>query len=140
MPIHQLAREEVIHAPPVTPLQDIAGLMRDNRVGSVIITDDDRPVGIITDRDLAIKAMADGADPQDHVAGDIMSAEVCTVDESTGFYESAETMREHGIRRLPICNDAGELTGIITADDLTELLADEMQQIAGVIQSQRQPY
>lgn len=140
MPIQQLAREEVIHASTDTPLHEVAETMRDRNVGSVVITNDRHPVGIVTDRDIAIRTVAEGSNPNNHVAGDVMSSDLCTATEETGFYEAAQAMGEHGVRRLPICNDAGELTGIITADDLTELLADEFNQVAGIIQSQRPPY
>lgn len=140
MPIQHLAREEVVNASPETHLRDLAATMRDHNVGSVVITDDNAPVGIVTDRDIAIRAVADGSNPTDHVAGDIMSTDLCTVKPDSGFYEAAEAMSEHGVRRLPICDDNGTLTGIITADDLTELLADEFQHLSAVVQAQRPPY
>lgn len=140
MPIAQLARDAVVHASTDTSLHDIAATMRDERIGSVVITDDHRPVGIVTDRDITIRTVAEGSDPNSHVAGDIMSPDVCTVTEDTGFYEAAQAMSEHGVRRLPICNEDGELTGIITVDDLTELLSDEFRQLTSVIQAQRPPY
>ncbi len=55
-------------------------------------------------------------------------------------HQAAELMCEHGVRRLPVCDADDELVGIITADDLTELLADEQQQLADVIRAQRPPY
>lgn len=140
MPVQQLARDEVIHASTETPLVELAETMREATVGSVVITNDREPVGIVTDRDITTRVVADGSSPSDLVAGDIMSTDVCTVGADAGFYEAAKAMSDHGVRRLPICDDDGHLTGIITADDLTELLADEFQHLAGVIQSQRPPY
>ncbi|WP_316043087.1 CBS domain-containing protein [Haloplanus rubicundus] len=57
-----------------------------------------------------------------------------------GFYEAAQVMSENGVRRLPVCDESDELVGIITADDLTGLLADENQQPASVIRAQRPAY
>lgn len=115
--------------------------MRDESVGSVVITNDDRtPVGIVTDRDLSTRVLADEAAPTDQTAGDVMSTNLCEVDPDAGFYEAAQVMSENGVRRLPVCSEEDELVGIITADDLTELLADEQEQLASVIQAQRPSY
>lgn len=140
VPIKDLARTEVVSASPDTPVPELAERMREESVGSVVITNDNHPVGIVTDRDLSMRVIADGHHPNDVNAEDVMSTDLCYTDQHSGFYDAATTMSEHGVRRLPVCDDDGELTGIITADDLTELLADEHQHLASVIQSQRPPY
>jgi CBS domain-containing protein len=68
-----------------------------------------------------------------------MSSDLCTAERGAGFYEAADLMAEHGIRRLPVCED-DSLVGIITADDLNELLADEQQKFAELIRAQRPAY
>lgn len=139
MPIQDLAREEVVRANPETSVPELAQLMRDQKVGSVIITNDETPVGIVTDRDLTTRVLAEEAST-DQTAEDVMSTGLCTVRPEAGFYQAAQVMSENGVRRLPICDEHDELVGIITADDLTELLADESQQLASVIQAQRPAY
>lgn len=140
MPIQDLARDDVVSAGTETPVSDLAQMMRDEQVGSVVITEGNTPVGIATDRDLTMRVLADGASPDGQTAADVMTSDLCTVDTNAGFYEAAETMSENGVRRLPVCEDGGELAGIITADDLTELISDEEQQLAEVIRSQRPGY
>lgn len=140
MPIRDLAREQVVSATPETSVSELAQLMRDENVGSVLITNDERSVGIVTDRDLTTRLLAEETDPSTQTAKDVMSESLCTASPETGFYEAAQLMSEHGVRRLPVCDDDGTPTGIITADDLSELLADEHQQLASVIQAQRPPY
>jgi len=140
MPIEDLAREDVISAGPETSVPELAQHMRDENVGSVVITNDNIPAGIVTDRDLTTRVLAEGTAPTDHAAADVMSTDLCTVDPGAGFYEAAQVMSENGVRRLPVCDENDELVGIITADDLTELLADENQQLASVIQAQRPEY
>lgn len=140
MPIEDLARDTVVSASTETPVQELAHQMRDESVGSVVITDGDSPVGIVTDRDLAMRVIAEGTDASDLTAEDVMSTDLHTVGPDAGFYEAAEVMSDNGIRRLPVCTEEDELVGIITADDLTELLADEQQQLASVIQAQRPSY
>lgn len=140
MPVEDLARSDVVTASPETPITDLAESMDERGVGSVVIIDETMPKGIVTDRDLAIKALTTDADPDALVAADVMSDDLTTIEPDHGFYEAMELMSEHGVRRLPVMTLDDELVGIITADDLTELLADESQQLARVIQNQRPPY
>jgi CBS domain-containing protein len=114
--------------------------MRDENVGSVVVTDAGSPTGIVTDRDLTTRVLAEEAEPDDLTAEDVMSEGLCAVPPNAGFYQAAEVMADNGVRRLPVCNEDDELVGIIAADDLTELLADEQQQLASVIQAQRPSY
>lgn len=141
MPIQTLARKEVVTTGPDASVEHVAKLMRDESVGSVVITEDERPVGIVTDRDLTNRVLADGIRPDSVAAGDVMTSDLHTVGQDTGFYEAAELMGEHGIRRLPVCSDEDDtLLGIITVDDLNELLSDEHEQLATVLQEQRPAY
>lgn len=140
MPIQDLARKDVVTATQEASVSDLAQMMRDEDVGSVVVTDGDSPVGIVTDRDLTTRLLAESTDPSGVTADDVMSTDLHTVGPDAGFYQAAEMMSENGIRRLPICTDGDELVGIITADDLTELLANEHEHLASVIQAQRPSY
>lgn len=140
MPILDLAREDVVTASPETSVHELAATMRDEEVGSIVVTDGSTASGIVTDRDLTTRVLAEGAGPDDHTASDVMSTDLCEIEPEAGFYQAAELMSENAVRRLPVCDDSGELHGIITADDLTELIADESQQLASVIRAQRPPY
>lgn len=113
--------------------------MDDEHVGSVVIVTDGTPEGIVTDRDLAVRVLGDDGDPSELTAEDVMTTDLCTIQANEGFYTATELMSEHGVRRLPVC-EGDQLVGIITADDLTELIADEEQQLAEVIRSQRPEY
>lgn len=140
MPVKHLARSDVVTAPPDESVRSLAESMADESVGSVMITDDSEPVGIVTDRDLALRALAEDADPDDLTAADVLSPDLYCIEAEQGFYRAAELMSEHAVRRLPVVDSAGKLSGIITVDDLHELLADEHQLLASVIQRQRPPY
>ena len=140
MPVENLARSDVVTAAPDNPVQDLAATMAEESIGSVVIVEDDQPVGIVTDRDLAIEVIASGTNPDGLSAADVMSTDLCTIERNAGFYEATELMSEHGVRRLPVVDSAGDLSGIITVDDLNELLADEHQQLAAVVRAQRPPY
>lgn len=139
MPIEDLARTEVVTASPDTPVNELAETMESESVGSVVITNDETPIGIVTDRDLTVRSLGGSHDSNSQTAEDAMTSELCTVERDAGFYEATELMQEHGIRRLPVC-DGDDLVGIITADDLTELIADEEQHMAEVLRAQRPAY
>ncbi|RQG96770.1 CBS domain-containing protein [Natrarchaeobius oligotrophus] len=140
MPVENLARSDVVTAHEDEHVEELATLMDDSDIGSVVIVDGDEPIGIVTDRDLATRVIGNGMDPSETTAGDVMSDDLTTVDHTDGFYHVTELMSEHGVRRLPVCDDGNELVGIITFDDLNELLADEHMQLSDVIQAQRPEY
>jgi len=113
--------------------------MDEENVGSVVITTDGTPVGIVTDRDLTVRVLGAGNDPAEQTAEDVMTGDLCTVEPNVGFYEAGTVMADNSVRRLPVC-EGDTLVGIITADDLTELLADEQQLLGSIVQSQRPAY
>ncbi len=140
MPIQDLARSEVVTVSPDTSVPEIASKLENESVGSVVVAEGNQPVGIVTDRDLAVRILSDERDAAGLSAEDVMSDDLCTAHPEDGFAEAARMMSENAVRRLPVCDDGGELQGIITADDMTELLADEQQQLAEVIRAQRPEY
>lgn len=112
----------VVTADPATPVREVAALMRERNVGSVVLVRDAAPVGIVTDRDLAVSVLADGRSGEDH-AIDHASAPVVTGAPGMDVAEAAETLIRHGVRRLPIV-DGEQLTGIVTLDDLAARTGD----------------
>ena len=139
MPIENLARSETVTSAPETPVSELAATMDEEDVGSIVITNDETPVGIVTDRDLTVRVLGERIDPASQTAEDVMTTDLRTVELGAGFYEAASLMADHGIRRLPVC-EGDTLVGIITADDITELLADEQQHLGNIIRSQRPEY
>ena len=122
MLIREVMTDEVVTAAPERTVREIAELMRERNVGSVVIVQDDRPIGFVTDRDLALSVIADGRDFGDHVA-DHASSPVVTAQPAMGVEEAAELMVRHGVRRLVVV-DAERLTGIVTLDDLSSRTGD----------------
>jgi CBS domain-containing protein len=108
--------ESVVTAQPHQTVRAIAELMRDRNVGSVVLVAGGRPVGFVTDRDLALSVLADGRDPSGP-AGDHASSPVITADPEMEVEEGAELMIRHGVRRLVVM-DGARLCGVVTLDDL----------------------
>jgi CBS domain-containing protein len=99
-----------------TPIAEAAKLMRDEDVGSLPIVDGDRLEAIVTDRDIAIRAVAEGR--IDASVSDIASKELVTVDPAQPLEEAARLMAEHQIRRLPVCEEDGRLVGMLAQADV----------------------
>lgn len=122
MEIREVMTASVVTAEPSTSVQEVAALMRERNVGSVVLVRDGEPVGILTDRDLAIGVLADGRSGSDRAA-DHASAPVVTGEPGMDVAAAAELMVRHGVRRLPIA-EGGRLTGIVTLDDLAARTGD----------------
>lgn len=119
---------------------EVAALMRKHHVGDVIVVEQTAgnrvPIGIVTDRDIVIETVALQLEAKVFTASDIMSAPIVTVHENEGFVETLRLMRQHKIRRIPVVTDAGTLYGIVTADDIVNLLAMELSLMTGAITDQ----
>jgi CBS domain-containing protein len=120
--IRDVMTESVVTAAPDTSVREVAELMRERNVGSVVLVEGGRAVGFLTDRDLALSVLADGREPTDR-GGDYASAPVVTGAPEMDVSEAAELMVEHGIRRLPVL-EGERLIGIVTLDDLAVRTGD----------------
>jgi CBS domain-containing protein len=128
MLISEVMTENVVSADCETPLGEVAALMRDRNVGSVVITDAGRPVAMITDRDVAIVVGADGVDRQQRVKP-YAAHPLVTGQAEMNVEEAAAHMVQNRVRRLPILDGDGALAGIVTLDDLAIRTGDlEMAQ------------
>ena len=114
--------ETVVTAPPDRTVREIAEMMRERNVGSVVLIEEQRPVGFLTDRDLTVSVLADGRDLGDHAA-DHASSPVITANAEMNVEEAAELMVRHGVRRLVIV-DGDRLTGILNLDDIASRTGD----------------
>jgi len=134
MPVGDICVREVVTATRETTIQEAARLMRENHVGDLLVLDhtkgNRKPVGIVTDRDIVVAIVALGLDPSVLTAGDIMGPELETAPDDQGVFETISQMRRAGVRRIPVVNKQGYLVGIISIDDLIQLLAEEMGELA----------
>lgn len=103
---------------PMTPVVEVARLMRDRKISSVILTKNERPVGIITERDLVWRVLASGRDPGSLTAFDVSSRPVIAVPELADVEDALELMRRHEIRRVVVVDNQDRVVGILTTDDL----------------------
>lgn len=127
----EICNRNVVFATEDMGLKEAADLMRTEHVGSLVVVreaDVGRIViGMLTDRDIAIVAMAREFDPQTLRVGDIMSTDLVTARAEDSFNDILSMMRTHGVRRVPVTSENGVLIGIVTLDDLLDILAEEMR-------------
>ena len=138
--IKSIVREEVVSASTDTTLTDLAQQMSEAEVGSVVILEDDHPQGIVTDRDIAIEAVAEGEDPASVTAEDVMSEDLATVEADTGIFDVLRTMEEEHVRRVPAVDSDGNLAGIVTFDDFVVLLGREFKLLSDIVEAEIPPY
>jgi CBS domain-containing protein len=114
---------------PETSVLVVAKIMRQHHVGALVVVDAQdktRPVGIVTDRDLVLELMAEGLDPAVFTAGDIMTVDLVTCTPNMDAMEAVQLMKKHRLRRLIMTDKKGQLVGIITMEDVLELLTREL--------------
>jgi CBS domain-containing protein len=137
----EICSREVVYATRETTVQAAAKLMRHYHVGTVVVVDEISgrrlPIGIVTDRDVVVEVNAVDLNPNVITVGDIMATELVTVREDEGLLEAMEIMRFKGVRRLPVVDRAGGLVGIISIDDLLEVLAEEMTGMTRIVGRER---
>ncbi len=118
-----------------------ARMMRQQHTGDLIVVDtedDERtPVGIITDRDIVVDVLAQGHDPAKTSVGDVMTTRLAIASGSEDVTQALARMREHGVRRLPVVDDAGAILGIVTLDDLLKLHVEQGADLLEVISKEQ---
>ena len=141
MNIDMLYSRNIYRAPASCTLFRAAGIMRDKHVGALLVTadapGDARVVGLITDRDLVVRAMAQDARPDQATIGEFMTRALIMVSRDASLYEAMETMRASGVRRLGVTDQDGEVVGVVSLDDIVEPLAAELSAFAGVVRTER---
>lgn len=125
-----------------TTLNGAARLMRENHVGCLVVVDEVGGrrivVGVLTDRDIVIAVVASDLDPSKLNVEDVMTTDLVTAREDDSLIDLMHTMRGKGVRRIPVVGVAGELIGVVTLDDVLDILAQELGLLVGAIDSERQ--
>jgi signal-transduction protein with cAMP-binding, CBS, and nucleotidyltransferase domain len=139
--IRDVAVHEPVTARPNESVGTCARRMHDEHVGCLVVVEDSDgtvfPVGVLTDRDIAIEVVAFGLDPATMTAGDVMSERPAVVEEDDDLLDALAHMRERGVRRLPVVRPDGALSGMLALDNLLEALGEEIDGVLGVMRAQR---
>jgi CBS domain-containing protein len=142
MNVGEICSREVVVMDGGESLREAVRLMRENHVGDVVITENRAgktlPVGILTDRDILIEVVAKDVPLDSLGVSDVMSSELLTVTESETEAEALAVMRHKGVRRAPVVDAGGALVGIVSIDDVIEVLAEQLGNIAALIGREQQ--
>jgi CBS domain-containing protein len=138
MTVGEICRRDVIIARPEMPLPEAAALMKSYHVGDLVVVESQPggrriPIGILTDRDVALVVASHAMRiPYLHVS-DVMTQNLVTAMEGESLHKALERMQASGVRRLPVVNGEGVLEGIVTLDDIMELLSEELTDLAKLV-------
>lgn len=123
-----------------TPLNGAARLMRENHVGCLVVVDEEAGkrvvVGILTDRDIVTAVVAADLDPAILLVEDVMVTDLVTAREEDSLIDLMRSMRRKGVRRIPVVGGQNELIGVVTLDDVLDILAQELSLLVGAIDSE----
>jgi CBS domain-containing protein len=125
--------KEVVTVDPGASVFEVATKMRDENIGAIVVTQDDKVVGIVTDRDITLKVVLGDATTHFPIS-DVMTTEVLTIWDDEGIFNATQYLRGHRIRRLPIIERDDTLVGMVTADDLFGLFSRELFNIAHALE------
>jgi CBS domain-containing protein len=125
MKLSQLFPKKLVTAAPGEKVAEVARKMQDHNVGTVVVVKDQRPAGIVTDRDLALALGAQGISPQAPVEK-VMTANVQVIGDNAGIYTVTKYIRDMEVRRLPVVDDDGRLVTVVSLDDLMRFFGREL--------------
>lgn len=141
MKVEDVFTRGTVHIPQSRNLQDAAIQMRDQHVGALIVTDgmlDDRLIGIVTDRDIVLKAVAIGAVPTDTLVAEVMTSGVVSIGQDDELSDAMQAMFSHGVRRLAVTDGSGGVIGIVALDDVIEALGKDWALLTHILRSEQQ--
>jgi CBS domain-containing protein len=121
LPVKEVMVTDVVAVTPETPITVAAKKMAKNKVGSVVVVKNKKVLGIITERDMLARVIAEGINFRKLPVSRIMSSPVITIMEGTDLMEAAELMGDQNIRRLPVVDDEGKIVGLLTAMDIIKV-------------------
>jgi CBS domain-containing protein len=137
MLLKEICTTEVVCCDRRATLLEVARLLRGKHTGDVVVVDDPdgerTPVGLLTDRDIVIKALGVGLDPGGTTAGQLMHTPLISAGEDEDAGEALARMRAHGVRRLPVTGRSGRLVGIVTLDDLLRLVVADAHALLDIM-------
>ena len=141
MRVHEIFTRGTVHIPQERNLQEAAQQMLHQHVGALIVTDggaDNRLLGIVTDRDIVLKAVAAGSAPRATLVAEVMSTGVASVGENDDLMEAMQAMFTHGVRRLAVTGDTGAVVGVVSLDDVIEAMVRDWVLLASIVRSGQQ--
>lgn len=134
MSVGRICVREVDVARPEETVQTGAQRMLARKVGTLVVVNRSyEPIGIVTDRDLTLRVLAAGRDPSQALLADVMTRHLTTASAETSIEDALRLMRAGSFRRLPVTDQAGRLLGLVSLDDILDLLSHEFREIGRLL-------
>jgi len=133
MSLHKFCQRLVVTVTQERSIMEACRLLEENNVGCMVVEDNGRICGILTDRDIALKVTGKGKDPEQTKVHEIMTADPVCISVDKSLHDLTSLMHSHHVRRVPIVDGFDEVIGIVTLDDLIALIGDEMSDIGGTV-------
>ncbi|NLP64740.1 CBS domain-containing protein [Paraburkholderia sacchari] len=140
MKVEECHSHGTVHIPMSCNLQEVARQMAAQHVGALIVTDLGRQnhiVGIVTDRDIVLGAVATGRSPGETMVGELMTQGVVTVDEAADVSTAMQTMMSQGVRRLAVLRGGSEIVGVLSLDDVIDALGRDWSMLTAILRSEQ---
>ncbi|AVT30974.1 MULTISPECIES: CBS domain-containing protein [unclassified Plantactinospora] len=116
--VRDVMTRTIVYLPAATTLDEAARAMRDADIGDVVVTDGPSLFGMVTDRDIVVRAVAEGSDARQTTIGSVTSREIVMIEQNSTAAEAAALMRERAVRRILVCDSDRQLVGIVSLGDL----------------------
>lgn len=139
MPVGHLGPEDVVTTDPDAQISDVVDKLESENVGAIVVAEDDEPVGIVTDRDVAL-AVSEGDNIGTDAVQSVMTEDPVTLHEDEEAMEISRTIDDQNVRRIPVVDENDELTGIVTVDDLVATIGEQLDHVADTIEVQSPEY
>jgi CBS domain-containing protein len=136
MSLERICSEAVVTISPDANVREAAKLMQSKHIGCLVVIDDFRPIGILTDRDIVLKVVVSEKKPEETAVKEIMTTSPTMVNVNYDLLDAVRLMRNRGVRRLPVVDEHRHLLGIVTMDDVLTAFGDEVGDLAGAVQKE----
>jgi len=137
MAVGDYCRREPASVAQDASVRDAAKRMDELAVGCLVVVDaKDRPVGLLTDRDVVLRVLRRRRNPERTAVREVMNDDIVTVRESAPLVLAIRNLRRDGVRRMPVVDDRGALTGIISADDALQLVSSQLAEVSETVRAQ----
>ena len=137
MGLGNLVHRKVVTVNQGTTVKEVVRLMEEKNVGSVVVVGGGEVVGIVTDRDILLRVVNKGLNPERSSVDEGMTKGIVVLRDEMGLFDALEKVKEKGVRRFPVVDARGNLKGIMTLDDIIYILGKEMADVANIIEKER---
>jgi CBS domain-containing protein len=126
MKVRKAMHKGVIWVSPDTPVRELARTMRENDIGAIPVGENDRLIGMVTDRDIVCRGLADGKDVSTLTARDVMTSGIISCEDDEDIEDALELMEKKKIRRLPVIDEDKRLVGMLSLGDVSHAVPEEL--------------